>query len=113
MAPSIAGCGLRGEATCDVPDAQGTEVAFAVTAERRGSRVGLAVTDHQHVRDLGQLGVADLAPDRLAAVVDAGAQAGVAELRRDLARVVEMAVRDGQDERLERREPEGELARVV
>src|SRR3712207_7707536 len=41
----------------------------------------LRVADHEHVGRLAQLGVTDLALDRLGAVVDLGADAGVAQPR--------------------------------
>ena len=50
-----------------------------MAAHRHGPLLRLAVADDQHVGHLHELGVADLATDRLAAVVDLRAQAGVAE----------------------------------
>ena len=74
----------------------------------------LAVADDEHVGDLAQLGLADLAPDRLGAVVELGAQAGRAQRVATTSRAaVVVAVGDRQHDRLDRREPERELARVV
>src|SRR6478752_3926215 len=56
--------------------ADGALVALAVPAQRHRAALGLAVADHEHVRDLAQLRLADLAPDRLRAVVDLDAEAG-------------------------------------
>ena len=53
------------------------------------SRRLLALADDEHVRHLGELGVADLAPDRLGALVDSHPDAALAELGGDRARVVE------------------------
>ena len=54
-------------------------VALAVTAHGDGPVLGLAVADDEHVGDLAQLGLADLAPDRLGALVDLGAQPAAAQ----------------------------------
>src|SRR5256885_14077179 len=53
-------------------------VAMLPYGDRRA--LGLPVADHQHVGHLAQLGVADLAPDGLGAIVDLGAYAGLAQL---------------------------------
>src|SRR4051794_40876365 len=45
-------------------------IALAVPPDRHRVGLHLAVADHEHVRDLPQLGLADLAPDRLGALVD-------------------------------------------
>ena len=42
----------------------------------------LAVADDEHERDLAQLGIADLAPDRLGAVVELGPDPAAVQLRR-------------------------------
>ena len=61
------------------------EVALAVAAQRHGALLGLAVADDEHVGHLAQLRLADLAPDRLGAVVELGAQPRRPERLRDLA----------------------------
>jgi hypothetical protein len=54
-----------------------------VAAYRDLARRLLLVSHHEHVRDLAQLGVPDLAAHGLGAVVDLHAQAAVPELRRE------------------------------
>src|SRR5919109_4096076 len=83
----------------DLLELECAEIALAVAPQRGRVRFGLAIADHEHVRDLGELGVADLAPDRLAALVRAGAQPLGDDLGGDLARVVDVTVGDRQHER--------------
>src|SRR3954470_12503458 len=52
-----------------VVEARGAEVAFLVAAQGDRAALGLAVSHHEHVRDLAQLRLADLAPDRLRPLV--------------------------------------------
>src|SRR5919106_799330 len=65
------------------------QVALRVRAHRDRALGLLALADHEHEWDLGQLGVADLAPDRLRALVDADANTGLAEPLRERVRVAE------------------------
>ena len=64
----------RPQARDELVDRHAAVVALAVAAHRDRARLGLAVADDEHVGDLAQLGLADLAPDGLGAVVDLGAQ---------------------------------------
>ncbi len=73
----------------------------------------LALADDEHVGDLAQLGVADLAPDRLGAVVELAAQAGRRQRSRTARGRLVLAVGDRQDDRLDRREPSRQLAAEV
>src|SRR3712207_6900798 len=57
----------------------------------------------EHVGPLGQLGVADLAPDRLRALVDVGAHAGLGEPPPDAVREVRVAIGDRQHDRQDRK----------
>src|SRR3954452_17240830 len=104
---------LTGDAVGELRDRHRAGVAVAVLTHGHRRGLGLAVADDQHVGHLAQLAVADLAPDRLRAVVDLGADAGrdqpVAHLRGRLV----VAVGDRQHERLDRRQPDRELAGVV
>ena len=74
---------LRPQALGEVGDRHAALVALAVAAHGDRALLGLAVADDEHVRDLLQLGLADLAPDGLRAVVELGAQAGLAQPRGD------------------------------
>ena len=71
------------------------EVPPVTMAHRHGASFGLAVPDHQHVGDLGQLGVPDLGLEALIAQVQVGAQAQGLGLRRCLSGEGVGAVRDG------------------
>src|ERR1022692_1663251 len=73
----------------------------------------LAVAHYQHVRNLLHLGFADLEVHLLIAIVHGGADSGVVELLLDAARVCRLAVRDGQHDRLNGREPQRERAGVM
>src|SRR5690349_6268491 len=66
--------GLREQPLDCLVERHGALVALAMATQRDGPLLGLAVPDHEHVRDLLQLGLADLAADRLGAVVDLGPQ---------------------------------------
>ena len=73
----------------------------------------LAIAHHQHVGDLLQLGLANLVVDLLLSVVDLRLQAAPGQGGRDLAGIVQMAVGDGQDDGLDRRQPQWEGAGEV
>ena len=77
------------------------------------ARLLLSVAEHQHVGELGRLGVVDLLAHRLGALVHLHAYARLAQLRLDLGRIRQVAVRDWQDRHLHRRQPDREPARVV
>ena len=54
-------------------------IAVATLPDRDGAALLLAVTDDEHHRQSGELGIADLAADRLGAQVDVDPQAGLAQ----------------------------------
>src|SRR5919106_6449865 len=89
------------------------QVALRVRAHRDRALGLLALADHEHEWDLGQLGVADLASDRLRPLVDADANTGLAEPLRERARVAEVRVGDRQHHGLGRRQPGRKAAAVV
>src|SRR4051812_7256553 len=86
-------------------------VAFLVPPDGRRPALRLAIADHEHVRDLAQLGLADLAPDRLRALVDLDAE--VPQRLLYLPRVLDVTVGHRQHDRLHGRQPDGKLTRVV
>src|SRR3712207_2246474 len=61
---------VRGDPAARVVEGEGAEVALVAAPDGHLARLGLAVADDEHVRRLGELGVADLASDRLRALVD-------------------------------------------
>src|SRR5204862_8039503 len=75
--------GLGGEPDHRLVQRQRPEVALLVAAQRHRAVLRLAVADDEHVGHLAQLGLADLAADRLRAVVEVRAQPGGAECGRD------------------------------
>src|SRR4051794_19646325 len=66
---------LLAEPRTHVVEAQRAEVAFLVAAQGDRAALGLAVSHHEHVGDLAQLRLADLAPDRLRPLVNVDAEA--------------------------------------
>lgn len=100
------------EALDDGLEGYGALVAFAADAEGDGASLGLAVADDEHVGDFSELGVADFGVHAFVAVVDFDAEAVGAEGRGDFVGVGLVAVGDGDDDRLCRCEPEGEVAFV-
>ena len=63
------------------------EVSLAVLSDRDGAVRCLLIAHHEHVRDLVQLVLADLLPDRLRALVDIGPETRLAQGPGHLARV--------------------------
>src|SRR5215831_15294240 len=82
-------------------------------SDRHGPLALLAVPNHEHVGDLSQLGLANLAPDRLTAIVELDAGAVLAQLIRDRGPVLVEAVGYRQHDRLRGSEPERQLPGVV
>src|SRR6059036_1863966 len=72
---------LAGEVGEDAIDRHGAEVVPGAVAEAHGAVLGLARGDHQHVRHLADLRVADPIAELLVAVVELGAQARAAQAR--------------------------------
>src|SRR5262249_59375715 len=81
-------------------------------AQGRSLCRSFTVADHEHVGNLAELGVADLGVHAVAAAVHFDTQAVRLELSSDLLRVGQVAVRNGNDHRLCRREPERKVAFV-
>ncbi len=76
--------------------------------------LGLLLAKNQHVGDaIDGAGLANLVADLLVTLVDLHAHAGVAQLLRNLVRVVAGLLGDGEHLDLAGREPRGELARVL
>src|SRR6188508_292223 len=73
----------------------------------------LALAPHHDVRDLRELGIADLAPERLLALVHRGAEAVHAQIVGKRLRVRSEALGDREDAHLLRRKPEREVAAEV
>src|SRR5450830_461910 len=71
------------------------------------------VADHQQIRHLLQLAVADPPAHALAAVVEVGADARLEQRAEHLVAVGGVPVGDRDDERLDRRQPRGQVAAVV
>src|SRR5439155_20447573 len=90
-----------------------TDVSAAVLAHRHGALALLPLADHEHVGDLAQLGIADLARDRLAAVVELDAGPLRAQPPEHRRAVVVEAIGHRQHDRLHGCEPQRELAGVV
>src|SRR5215210_4941524 len=112
--PSGGGCrGLGRELRRGLVERERAAVALPVAAQRDRALLRLAVANHEHVRHLAQLGLADLAPDRLRAGIDLDSQAGLPQRGGGLTGVAGVAVGDRQHDRLDRRQPERELSRVV
>ena len=82
-------------------------------ARRHALALHLFVSDHQRVGDLHQLRVADLRAQLLRALVELEAQAARLQFREDLARPLHVPVRHGDDARLDRSQPDGEVAGEV
>src|SRR5687768_6572956 len=61
-----------GQALGELLDGHRSGVTLAVLADAHRAALGLPVAHDEHVRNLAQLGVADLAPDRLGALVQLG-----------------------------------------
>src|ERR1035437_10225759 len=88
-------------------------VGVLAVADGNHATLLLAVAHYQHVRNLLHLGFADFEVHLLIAIVHGGADSGVVELLPDAARVLRLAIRDGQHNRLNGREPHRERAGVV
>src|SRR5579883_340963 len=88
-------------------------VAMLAVAHRHLPALLLAVPHHEHVRNLLQLGFADLEIDLFAAVVHGGSDAGLFQLAADSLRVFDLAVRDRQNRRLHRSQPDRKHAGVM
>ena len=73
----------------------------------------LPVADDEDEGDLLELGLPDLAVDLLPAQVDLGPEAGGLELPVELQGVGFVPVGDGQDDDLDRRQPDREASLVV
>src|SRR5437016_14537872 len=80
----------------------------------RNAIVRLLLLAHdEHVRDLAKLRLANLALDRLAALVELGARADRDQLPPHARAVIVEAVGHRKHDRLHRREPQRQLARMV
>src|SRR5436853_5869531 len=97
----------------ELVDRHVADVALAMAADCDAAGVLLLVAHDEHVRRLVDLRVADLPADRLGSFVYLGAHTGRPQLRGDPLPVLHVTVGDGQHERLDRGEPERELAGVV
>src|SRR5205085_1909044 len=73
---------LLAQALDELADRRGSQVAPAVLAHGDLPALLFLIADDQHVGNLAQLGVAELASDRLGALVDLGPGARVSELDR-------------------------------
>src|SRR5712692_9062319 len=89
------------------------EVLARPMPETDGPVLALALADHEHVRDLPELRLADPVTELLVAVVELGPHVRGAQLRVHRARVLGVLLTDRQHARLDRREPGRERARVV
>src|ERR1035437_5950382 len=109
--------GFRIDQRLDVGEEAGNrlrpQVAVLAVADGNHAILLLAVAHYQHVRNLLHLGFADLEVHLLIAIVHGGADSGGVELPLDVARVCRLAVRDGQHNRLNGRQPHRERAGVV
>src|SRR4051794_41894957 len=77
----------------ELGDRDRARVPVAVLAHGDRAALGLAIADDQHVGHLAHFAVADLAPDRLRAIVELGAHAGLAQLVAHARRRLVVAVR--------------------
>src|SRR3989338_1797349 len=89
------------------------DLLLPAAAHGHGALLLLAVADGEDVRDLLELGVADLAIDRGVAEVGVSADAGCAELCEQGLRRGDVAVREREHPGLDRREPDRERSLVV
>src|SRR5262252_1687071 len=94
-------------------DRAGPLVTAAALAHRHGAVLDLAIADYQHVRNLLQLRLADLEVDLLLPLVELDAEPRRLHLVAHERRVLQMAIGDRQHDRLDRRQPQRERARVV
>src|SRR5689334_8316084 len=97
----------------ELRDGHGPGVPLAMFANGDRARLGLAIPDDEHVGHLLELGVADLAPHRLGASVDLRAHGRRRQLADNALGRLVVAVGDREYERLDRRQPDGQLAGVV
>ena len=88
-------------------------ILAAEPAQRDRSFLGLALADDEQQRDLGQAVFAHLVVDLLVAKVGFDANSGRGELRRDFLRIDVGIGHDGRDHRLDRRQPQRELAGMM
>ena len=89
------------------------QIAAGSAPYRDGGLGGLAVAGHQHVRDFLQLGFADLISNLLLPLVELHPEAGRRQPVAHGPRVLIMAIGNGQDHHLYRRQPERERPGVV
>src|SRR5438045_993725 len=99
--------------TEELVDAARPQIAAAAAAHRHGALRRLAIPDPQHIRDLLQLRFADLIVDLLLAGVELRPEPRGRQPFLHRRPVGRMPVGNRQDDRLERRQPEREGARVV
>ena len=85
-------------------------LSSATLAEANSALFLLFFTYDEHVGDVLQLGVANLAAYLLAAVVNGGADAYCIEVSLEFLGVLLILLADGKDSDLVGREPEGEVA---
>src|ERR1700737_1096612 len=85
-------------------------LALAVLARRDALRLHLLVADHQRVRNLHQLRVADLRAQLLRRLVQLDAKPALLELGEYFPRPVHVPVRHGDDACLDGRQPDREVA---
>src|SRR5207248_2635831 len=111
----LSGTGLREltDVRRKILDLHRTLIPGVVLAERHLTVLHLAIARDQHVGDLAQFGLADLAAYRLGALVELDAHASLAEPLAHRRRVLQVSVGDRQHDRLHRRQPHGKLAGIV
>ena len=78
----------------------------AATARRHLPFLFLAIADHEHVGDFGQLGLTDLVPQFLVPVIDLGTQASSFEPVHDPSAVCFLALGESEHTDLDRGKPE-------
>src|SRR6476646_5389376 len=104
---------LGGELGHDALHRHRAHVFARAPAHAGRAALGLALSHHQHVRHLSDLGVADAIAQLLVAVVELGADPRRPERGEHLATVLAVLLADRQHARLDRREPGRERAREV
>src|SRR6185295_12869973 len=80
-----------------IRDRQRPQVAFAALTDGDGLRRLFLVADHQHIRDLFELRLADLGADLVGTIVAADAEPLGGKLRFDRFRIIDELVAHGED----------------